>query len=422
MKERAFKLANMIEEKWRQRSRCNWLKQGDKNTKNFHAYASSRNRHNLVLSITHGEVLISDPKKKITEAFFLSLKEHLGTSNLVRPFNPSALYQPKSDLGCLQNSFTMEEVKISVRQLAKNKASGPDGLPNEFFQLYWPELKHEIMLGFYQGPINLSQVNLANIIMISKKEVSKMVNDFRAISVINIIPKLISKILSNRLRLKMPNLISARQTAFISGRQISENSVATREVLQHIKESGRAGIFLKLDFAKAFDSIEWDFLIKVMVARGFPQRWINWIIMLLETSSSRVLINGDASEIFKHKRGLRQGDPLSLMLFNIAADVFRQMVIATSKTIQGGITRKVKESILAYQYADDTVLVAKADALSLISLKIVIKLFSSVSSLRVNYQKSSFIPINVNEQNLQWVQAILGCGGTVFPITYLGMP
>ena len=160
----------------------------------------------------------------------------------------------------------MEELENSVKQLAKNKRSGPDGLPNEFLQVYWPVLRFEIMQilqGFYDGVIDLSHVNKANVVMIPKKEVPLSVNDFRPISVINVIPKLISKILSNRLRQKMPELISARQTAFISGRQISENFIATREVLQHIKKSGRPGIFLKLDFAKAFDSIEWDFLTQI---------------------------------------------------------------------------------------------------------------------------------------------------------------
>lgn len=245
--------------------------------------------------------------------------------------------------------------------------------------------------------------------MIPKMETPEQVGDFRQISIINLIPKLISKVLSNRLRLKMPELISPHQTTFIQGRQISENFVATREVLQHIHSSGKAAIFLKLDFTNAFDSIEWDFLLKIMAIRGFPERWTRWIIMILQTASLRVLVNGGASDYFRHKIGLRQGDPLSPTLFNIASDVFQQMVMAVNKTLQGGITSKIKDSIIAYQYTDDTTIVASINISSIISLKIVIRLFASVSGLKVNFQKSHFVSLNVNEHDLPWVEVVLGC-------------
>ena len=181
-------------------------------------------------------------------------------------------------------------------------------------------------------------------------------------------------------------------------------------------------VFLKLDFAKAFDTIEWDFLLRVFEARGFPQKWNQWILMLLTTASSRVLINGDASSFFLHKRGLRQGDPLSPMLFNIATDVFQRMLIETGKTLQGGITQKIREPFMAFQYADDTAIVASANITVLSSLKLLIRLYARISGLCVNYDKSKFIPINVSTQDLVWVKAVLGCQKTKFPVQYLGMP
>lgn len=103
--------------------------------------------------------------------------------------------------------------------------------------------------------------------MIPKKDNPQTTADFRPISVLNLIPKLISKILANRLRLVLPSLISSNQTAFVHGRQISENFVTTRELLNHIDNQGNPAIFLKVDFQKAFDSIEWPFLNRVMLAR-----------------------------------------------------------------------------------------------------------------------------------------------------------
>lgn len=258
--------------------------------------------------------------------------------------------------------------------------------------------------------------------MIPKIQAPARVKDFRPISVINLIPKLISKILANRLRLKLPDLISPCQTAFIRGRQITDNFVATREVLQHIHKSKNPAVFLKIDFAKAFDSIEWDFLLSVLKARGFSDKWLSWVRELLLTASSRIVLNGENSEFFQHKRGLRQGDPLSPMLFNLAADVFQQMVQGINRHLPNGISRRVKESILAFQYADDTAVIASADITTLISLKLIIRIFASISGLKVNFEKSTFVPLNVPETDKDWVQSILGCKETNFPVSYLGLP
>lgn len=113
---------------------------------------------------------------------------------------------------------------MAVKQLARNKAFGPDGLPNEFLQIHWPVVKQEvisIVQGFYDHSIDLSGINQANIIMIPKKEVSEKIGDYRPISVMNAVPKLISKILANRLRGLLPSLISPCQTVFVHGCQIS---------------------------------------------------------------------------------------------------------------------------------------------------------------------------------------------------------
>lgn len=157
-------------------------------------------------------------------------------------FKPEVLYPTNPNLNALQDPFTDLEIDIAVQQLARNKVSGPDGIPNEFLQTHWSVVKEnvtQLIHGFYNHSIDLSNINHANIVMIPKKEICVKVSDYRPISIMNAILNLVSKILANRLRDFLPVLIVQTQTAFIGGRQISENFNATREILHHISESGR---------------------------------------------------------------------------------------------------------------------------------------------------------------------------------------
>lgn len=279
IKERAFELSNNIESKWKQRSRCNWIVEGDRNTRFFHAFASGRLRRNLVSQIEYeGQIVIDE--NLIREIFTTSMRSTLGTNSVVLNFHPEVLYPQNPCLLNLQVIFTCEEIDVAVRQLANNKASGPDGLPNEFIKVYWNEIKsdiYQLLDEFYENRLKLEEFNEANIIMIPKVDQPANTSDFRPISVLDLIPKLISKIISNRLRLLLPILISPNQTAFVHGRQISENFATTRELLHHINHIGKPAVFAKIDFKKAFDSVEWAYLIRVMKARGFPNRWLTWI-------------------------------------------------------------------------------------------------------------------------------------------------
>lgn len=98
------------------------------------------------------------------------------------------------------------------------------------------------------------------------------------------------------------------------------------------------------------------------------------------------------------------------------------MILGVNATLTGGISRKIRDSIIAFQYADDTAVIAKADLTSLISLKLIIRLFASISGLKVNFEKSIFVPLNVGQADMPWVQAVIGCTRSDFPVQYLGLP
>lgn len=181
-------------------------------------------------------------------------------------------------------------------------------------------------------------------------------------------------------------------------------------------------IFLKLDFTKAFDSLNWSFLLNTLAAKGFPETWCSWITHLLSTSSSRIIVNSETTPYFVHKRGLRQGDPLSPLLFIVAVDVLQRLIQKVNGTLNQALSARIRDPILALQYADDTAIIARADLSTMISLKLVLKLFSKISSLQINFAKSVCIPLNLSPLEHKLVHLVFGYEQTDFPITYLGMP
>lgn len=205
IRERAFKLATIIELKWLQRSRCKWLAEGDNNTRYFHAFASTRLRGNLISSLTH-DGHIYTRVQDIQMIFYQHMRQLLGTESEIQDFDASVLYQG-SDLHTSEVPFTEYEIAGAVKSLAKNKSSGPDGIPNEFLQFFGLDVKNDIMAlvhEFYNHRLDLNGINRANMVLIPKREMPSETKDYRPISIINLLPKLISKLLAMRLSTATP--------------------------------------------------------------------------------------------------------------------------------------------------------------------------------------------------------------------------
>jgi mannosylglycoprotein endo-beta-mannosidase len=169
------------------------------------------------------------------------------------------------------------------------------------------------------------------ITLLPKKEGAVDIKDFRPISLVHSFAKLVAKLLALRLSPRMPELVECAQSAFIRGRCIHDNFVLVRQSAVLLQRRRIPALLLKLDVARAFDSVSWPFLLSVLRQRGFGPRWIRWIALMLRSATTRVLINGFEGEPFRHGRGLRQGDPLSPLLFVLVMDVMAAMFRAAER-------------------------------------------------------------------------------------------
>lgn len=303
-------------------------------------------------------------------------------------------YESKS----IEGQITYNEAASVLKSMSNNKSPGSDGFTAEFFKMFWGNLGHFIIrslnYGFRKGELSITQREGIITCIPKDNKPRHFTKNYRPISLLNCIYKLASGVIAARIKRLLPKLIHPDQTGFIAGRYIGENIRLVYDIMHFTEENKIPGLLLSIDFEKAFDSVSWSFIYKVLELFGFGESIISWIKVFNKNVRLSVNQHGNLSEFFSIGRGCRQGDPVSTFLFLLCAEVLAIMV--RNNTNIKGIMVNDRENKLS-QYADDTLFILDGSCESLNATLDVLHYYSNFSGLRVNFDKTHAVWIGINK-------------------------
>lgn len=383
---------------WKQRAKVEWLREGNRNTKYFHARATERKKKNSFEQLRNKEGVWCNWENGlqgvISDYFSELYTSQASDSSLILNYLPRAVSD--EDNMELLRGFTREEVREAVFDMGAEKSPGDDGLNPGFFQRFWNIIGSDVadfcISCIASGRIP-DEVNTTLLVLIPKKQTPEQMTDLRPIALCQVLYKIMAKMVANRMKHLLPKLISPYQSAFVAGRQIQDNSIIAYEVLHHMrgKRQGRAGeAALKIDISKAYDRLEWGFLRDVMIKMGFSVAWVQIIMSCISTVSYKIYQQGHLIGPVIPSRGLRQGDPLSPYLFILCAEVLSRYILSrvAAKEIHGCCVRRGAPEISHLFFADDSVLFFKATENEAVRIRDMLQTYEMASGQAVNLAKS----------------------------------
>lgn len=323
----------------------------------------------------------------------------------------------------LQGIPSLEEVKASVWDLSPTSVAGPDGYPGSFYRRFWHVIQHDVhkaVQEFYLRFRMPKPTATATIILIPKVCNPQNFADYRPICLTNFISKVITRLLASRLAKILPKVISPEQAGFLQGRGITEQVLLAQEMVHFLDKRTRGGqVIIKLDMTKAFDRISWQYLQLLLRKLGMDERLVRILINNLSATNCSILLNVSLTSSFSLGRGVKQGDPLSPLLFILSSEGFSRGLndLMQTRALLGFKADRVP-CISHLGFADDLLIFLNGASHNLARFRKFLETYQKASRQLVNYNKSQFVVgQGVSVHN---TLAALGMRSTSLPIKYLG--
>jgi hypothetical protein len=263
-------MASMLREeelKWYQRSKVQFILEGDSNTRYFHSVANGRHRKKLIHSLVQdeGTFVGHEQLKSYITNYYKDLfgESEEGTFTLEESRTQDIPQVSAEENAFLTAPYSEEEVRKAIFLMEHNKAPGPDGFPAEFYQNFWDTIKSDLLALFsalHEDQLELFRLNFGEIILLPKVMEAERIQQYRPICLLNVSFKIFTKTATLRLNSVVDHVVRLSQTAFMQGRNILDGVVTLHETVHELHRKKLNAVILKIDFKKAYDKVKWSFL------------------------------------------------------------------------------------------------------------------------------------------------------------------
>ena len=402
------------------RARADRMEYNEKNSRYFADLERKNYTKKMVKSLIVDNKQISDQKDilKAQGDFYKKLYSSTGVN-----YDAQELFldQPVPQLDAPTKDLCDEELTYlalgeALKGLPNGKTPGSDGFNADFYKFFWGQIKElvfdSLQYSLENGELSIEQRRSIITLIPKKDKDTRLLKNWRPISLLNTDYKILTKLLALRMQKALPNIINQDQVGYLKGRYIGQNIRTIIDTIEYTRLVQTPGMVVFLDFEKAFDSIEWDFLQKALSTFGFGTKFIDWINIIYSNINSCVINNGHTTEYFSLERGIRQGCPLSAYLFIVAVELLAS-TIRNNEQIQG--IPVFDTCIKIIQMADDTTVFLQ-DTKSLKLLFNLLHSFSLASGLRLNKSKTEAMWMGSEETNttqpcgIRWVTEAYSLG------------
>ena len=405
------------------RSKCEWAEDGEKSSKFFLNLEKHNYVNKQITMLEVGEEVITDEKQILVEIreYYKNLyssnqAEHRKLEEILKDIPKLTDEQRQLTKGLI----TYDECLKALKGLANGKTPGTDGITADFYKFFWNDISevvvNSINYAFQKNEMSMEQ--RTGLISLSPKKNKKrtLLKNWRPITLLNVDYKILAKALAMRLKTILPDYIDESQFGYVKDRYIGENIRCLIDLNTLCRKDDTEAYAIQIDFEKAFDSVNWDFMLLSLEKMNFDPDYVNWVKILYKNTSSSVLNNGHKTDVFDLRRGVHQGCPLSALLFIILVQVLQQMLKNANDI--SGIKVGGKELKILQMPDDTTILTSSIDDVP--KILEILQDFYEISGLKTNVDKTIAYKLGRNP-DFNFPLDHLGLTWGKLPINLLGL-